>query len=106
MEPICQFCGAENPMWQLTERSTGTPGPEVCQRCLELLHVHLKSLTSDVAEDVTRPTVAASEVEEWRAVATADTLHMLPIEAAVASQKYLAERLVALADSGAIEVTD
>lgn len=53
-----------------------------------------------------KPTVTAAELEEWRAVATADTLHMLPIEAAVASQKYLAERLVAIAESGAIEVTE
>lgn len=34
------------------------------------------------------------EREEWRALAEADTLHMLPTGALIASIKHLAERLL------------
>lgn len=41
-------------------------------------------------------TVSAGEREEWQALVDADTLHMLPAEAHIASVKHLAQRLLDL----------
>lgn len=38
MEPVCQFCLAENPRWRLVERATDERSSEVCQSCIEALH--------------------------------------------------------------------
>lgn len=60
-------------------------------------------MTADNAHSVD-PTGALSadyEREEWRALATADTLHLLPTEALIATIKHLAERLLAEGDDDA-----
>lgn len=41
-------------------------------------------------------TAIESEREEWRALANADTLHLLPTTALIASIKHLAERLLTI----------
>lgn len=38
MEPICQFCEAESPRWQLVERATDERGSEICQSCVDVLY--------------------------------------------------------------------
>lgn len=43
------------------------------------------------------PAVTDGETEEWAALVEADTLHMLPPEALIASVRHLAQRLLDLA---------
>lgn len=63
----------------------GLPEAEWCERCLA---VRVLSDTVDPRK------VTNIEQEEWRALAEADTLHMLPAEALIASIKDLATRLL------------
>jgi hypothetical protein len=43
-------------------------------------------------------TIDPAEREEWQALVDADTLHMLPPQALIASVKHLAARLLEISD--------
>lgn len=75
------------------------PYSEMSERAKDIDRAAVRSVVDAIrALGYTVVTVDPAEREEWKALEEADTLHLLPIEAHIASVKHLAARLLDMTD--------